>query len=389
MLDVWPALPIAVEFGRSGMSRLHVSSSNIITALNLRDRIRKIDLSPIPNWLLRKITEIKEPLPMLTDLKLASNYGTELFLPDLFLGGSAPRLRSLHLIGIPFPALPKLLLSTAELVTLYISILPHSSHPSPETMVTSLSILKKLQKLSLGFPSSQSPAKNAGRLLPPLTLTRTVLPALTSLHFLDYYEYMEDIVSQIDTPLLDNMTIGTLGSPVSDTDTQQIRYFIGHMDAFKPLHRADIDIADYSVSLIVSSRGATADHEFLKFTTPLLLSSFAQFCISALPPLSTLKRLDIRKSGRYWQEPISDTLWLNLLRLFTSVKDLVLSDTAAGDVAAALGGLAAENVTDILPALQNLFLKVSVQSGSTQEAIAQFIATRQLSGRPVTVLCED
>src|SRR5205807_326864 len=65
MLDVWPALPIAVEF-RSGMSRPLVAS-NVITALNQRGRIRKIDLCPVPMSLLRKIRAIKEPLPILTD----------------------------------------------------------------------------------------------------------------------------------------------------------------------------------------------------------------------------------------------------------------------------------------------------------------------------------
>jgi len=280
MLDVWPALPIAVEFRRT-VSRLRVSS-NLTTALNQRDRIRKIDLSHIPDWQLIQISEIKEPLPMLTDLKLASNYDTKLLLPDSFLGGSAPRLRSLYLIGTPFPALPKLLLSAAELVTLYISMIPHSSHTSPDTIVTSLSTLTRLQNLSLGFPYSRSPADNTGRLLPPLT--RVVLPALTSLHFLDYYEYMEDIVSRIDTPLLENMTIRAFTLQIFDTDTRHLRYFISHTEAFKPLQRADIDIADYSVSLTVFSRGAVADHEFLKFTSlPLVLSGFAQFCISALP----------------------------------------------------------------------------------------------------------
>jgi len=389
MLDIWPAWPIAVEF-RSGMSQPQVRS-NIITALNQRNRIRKIDLSSIPNSLLGKITEIKGPLPMLTDLKLASNHDTELLLPDSFLGGSAPCLRSLHLIGIPFPALPGLLLSTVKLVTLYISSIPHSSHTSPETIVYILSTLIKLRNLSLGFQSSQSPADNAGHLLPPLT--RVVLPALTSLHFLDYDEYLEDIVSRIDTPLLENMTIEPFKQRVFDT--RQLRDFISHTETFKPLHRADIDMVDSSVSLIVFSRGATADYELIKITTsrkPLdwpLLGSFARFCISALPPLSTLKRLDIRKSGRHWQDRISDPQWLDLLRPFTSVKDLVLSDTAAGHVAPALRGLTVENVTDILPALQNLFLKVSARSGLTQKAIAQFVATRGLSDHPVTVLYED
>jgi len=209
-------------------------------------------------------------------------------LPDSFLGGSAPRLRSLRLIGIPFPALPNLLLSTAELVTLYASSIPHSSHTSPETIVYILSTLIKLRNLSLGFQPSQSPADNAGRLLPPLT--RIVLPALTSLHFLDYDEYLEDIVSRIDTPHLDNLTIGTFKQRVFDT--RQLRCFISRTKKFKSPHRADIDItgSESSVSLIVFSRGAGSDHELLKFMTPRLRSSFSQFCISALPCLSTLKR---------------------------------------------------------------------------------------------------
>jgi len=391
MLDIWPALPITVEF-RSGMSQPQVAS-NIIVALNQRDRIRKIDLCPIPISLLRKIRAIKEPLPVLTDLKLASNYDTDVSLPDSFLGGSAPRLRSLHLIGIPFPALPTLLLSTTELVTLSISNILHSPNTLPETIVN-LSTLTKLQKLSIGFQSSHSPADDAGRVLPPLT-RRVELPALTSLELLTYDKCLEDIVSRLDAPLLNNMTVESFNRVF---DTPQLRYFISRTEAFKSLHRADIDMVNDIVSLTVFSQGATADHELLKLTTPrnrsnwVLLDEFAQFCISVLPPLPTLKRLDIRKSGRHWQDSgisHSSHQWTELLRPFTSVTDLALSDTAAGHVARALRWLPVENVTDILPALQNLCLKVSARSGPTQEAIAQFVAIRQLSDRPVTVLYED
>jgi len=68
------------------------------------------------------------------------------------------------------------------------------------------------------------------------------------------------------------------------------------------------------------------------------------------------------------------------------VTDLVVSGAgAAGHVATALRGITVEGATDTLPGLQNLFLDVSAQSGSTQEAIAQFVATRRLSGLPMTV----
>lgn len=388
MLDVWPALPIAIEF-RSGIILHPQVANNIIIALNQCDRIRKIDLCPpIPFSLLNKIRAIKEPLPVLTDLRLVSNFS----LPDSFLGGSAPHLRSLHLLCISFPALPKLLLSTTELVTLYISDIPHRPPPPPETIVTNLSTLTKLQKLSIGFHSSDSPADDAGRVLPPLT--RVVLPALTSLELLSYDECLENFVSRLDAPLLNNMTVERFKRAF---DTRQLRYFISHTEAFKPLHlhRAEIDIAYDFVSLIVFSQGAMADHELLKFTTPrkrsdwVLFDIFAQFCISALPPLPTLKRLDVRKSGRHWQYVISNLPWLEFFRPLTSVTDLALSDTAAVHVASALRRLPVEDVTNILPALQNIFLKVSAQSGSTQEAIEKFVATRQLSDRPVTVVYED
>lgn len=39
-------------------------------------------------------------------------------IPDSSLSGSAPRLRSLYFEGIPFPGLPKLLLSSVDLVEL-------------------------------------------------------------------------------------------------------------------------------------------------------------------------------------------------------------------------------------------------------------------------------
>jgi len=79
---------------------------------------------------------------------------------------------------------------------------------------------------------------------------------------------------------------------------------------------------------------------------------------------------------------------VDLLRLFTSVTDLVVSG-ATGHVATALQGITVEGVTDVLPALQNLFLEVSARSGPNREAMAQFVATRRLSDRPVTVLYED
>ena len=121
-------------------------------------------------------------------------------LPDGFLGGSTPRLRSLRLHSISFPALPKLLLSATHLVRLSLRNIPHSGYISPEIIITGLAVLANLNSLTIGFESPLSrPVRQNGRPPPP---TRTVLPALTRLEFKGVSEWLEAVVARIDAPLL-------------------------------------------------------------------------------------------------------------------------------------------------------------------------------------------
>src|SRR6266852_2574427 len=76
---------------------------------------------------------------------------SEPILPDSFLGGTAPRLRSLTLIGVSFPALPKLLLSATHLVYLHLFYIPQSGYIPPNAMAISLSALTSLESLCLMF----------------------------------------------------------------------------------------------------------------------------------------------------------------------------------------------------------------------------------------------
>ena len=54
-------------------------------------------------------------------------------------------------------------------------------------------------------------------------------------------------------------------------------------------------------------------------------------------------------------------------------------------VAPVLQELVEERVTDVLPALENLFLEELNPSGPVQEAVGQFVAARQLLDHPVVV----
>jgi hypothetical protein len=91
--------------------------------------------------------------------------------------------------------------------------------------------------------------------------------------------------------------------------------------------------------------------------------------------------------------------WLKLFQPFTAVKDLYLEDELAIPVALMLQQFTGNRATEVLPALQNIFLKrISIFFGDTEnfspgnlplevvlQDIEPFLAARQLSGCPVVV----
>jgi hypothetical protein len=95
--------------------------------------------------------------------------------------------------------------------------------------------------------------------------------------------------------------------------------------------------------------------------------------------------------GYLWKgrEHIVYPRWLELLYSFASVQDLVISKDLVQFVIPALKRLTQESVTRLLPVLQNIFLDDPQPPRSVQKAVRQFIAARQLCGRPVNIHCRD
>ena len=225
----WPALPIIVVDHSNDIQDNEKWAENIVAVFEHSDRICLLDLNMIRSWQLEKVlAAMQKPFPALTRLSLRSKDGeTQPVIPESFLGGSAPQLQSLVLNSIPFPGLPKLLLSTTRLVHLYL-LIPHSGYISPETMVTCLSVLISLDQLTIEFKSPQSrPNRNSRRPYPP---TRT-LPVLTRLSFKGAGEYLEDLVARIDAPLLHQLWITFFHQLI--LDTPQLTQFISRTPNFK------------------------------------------------------------------------------------------------------------------------------------------------------------
>ena len=135
------------------------------------------------------------------------------------------------------------------------------------------------------------------------------------------------------------------------------------------------------------------DREALRLEIPCKpldwqLSAIAQVWHSFLSSFPTLESLDITVSHKDWQDEIEVTQWQEFLLPFTFVRDMSLGlEDSVRLVAPALQELAREKETEVLPALQNLSIRVGrwQPSGPLKEAIEQFIAARQFYGHPVTV----
>jgi len=124
-----------------------------------------------------------------------------------------------------------------------------------------------------------------------------------------------------------------------------------------------------------------------------LLLPLVRLCTSSFPQslILTVEGLKIDGFNSIWlgrQDNVEFTsLWQDLLRPFTAVKDLYLGSEIAPHVALALQGLIGESVTELFPALQNIFLKEPYPSGRVPEGIEQFVAARQLTSHPISVSC--
>ena len=385
MLDVWPAFPLIVSYLDYDIG----SVDNLIAAIECSDRVYRISLS----WRLELdiiLAAMQQPFPELTDLHLASydEFNKPVtVVPDSFLGGSAPCLESLWLGGFPFPGLPKLLLSTTHLVRLFLYDIPHSGYFSPDTMVAVLSTLTSLERLSLLFESPRSCPDQASRRTPPKT--RSVLPRLTYFYFKGVSEYLDDLVACIDAPQLDYLNI-TIFNDIA-FDTPQLVLFISHTPKWKALESVDITLWNGGASIDFSSqtsRRRLFEVRILCEGLDWQVAAVEQVCTSCLPPLYILEDLYFHEdsdSPPDLKDSVENREWLELFRPFMAVKNLYLSENLGSLIAPALQELVEGRTTDVLPALQNIFLKGLESSGSVQESIRKLIAARQAANHPIVI----
>jgi hypothetical protein len=382
-LDNWPPLPIVIR--NDGETDAIWDMDNLIAALEHNDRVQQLCFVGFPS---RFLKTLQRPFPALTHLEL--QYGDESMLvdPDSFLGGSAPSLRTLLLDSIPFPGLPKLLQSTTHLTHLSLWAISSSGYISPDVMLTALSTLTSLERLWLEFELPIYPDLKSRR--PPLP-TRIILPFLTELLFSGACEYLECLVAWLDAPLLDKLDVTFFHQLIFDT--LQLTQFISRTPKLKAYDESRIHFSDWNVSVTLTQTSDGSDRrlhvQILRERSPEdQLSPLVQVCSSSFPHLISgvnhLHIIEAKSWGGGWQGDFESSPWLEFLHPFTSVKGLHISQEFAPRIAFSLQDLVGERVTEVLPALETLFLETP-PLGLVQEAIGKFATARQLSNHPIVI----
>ncbi|KAH9171714.1 hypothetical protein EDB89DRAFT_1969713, partial [Lactarius sanguifluus] len=302
------------------------------------------------------------------------------------LGGSAPCLQRITLCGILYPALPGLLLSTSDLVSLQLYRTPLTGYNLLGAMVACLAALPMLADLVIEFESQSATARNDRIRLPPVT--RIVLPALTSFRFHGASEYLEDFISQIDAPQLQSISVDIIPQVVDYRATQLSKFIDRSVGPKLTLaRRADFDFFSRSITVYPHVKHPPSDWRHagalvsLKWVDwPVL--DIAQLLSHFPTTLSNVIHLNlVAYEADHCLEDIGDVGWPLLLRQFSAVQTLRLSPALAWNVALALEDITGKLVDEVLPSLDLVWI-VSQRA----PFIEKFFATRMLCGLPVTVV---
>ena len=378
-----PPLPLIIEYSERTRTVARNIEDNIHIGLQQYGRVCKVFLwAPSPSlrmWL----KPMNRLFPKLRDLSLSSTTTeeTSLVLPETL---QVPYLRRLSLHGVGLPKKLSLLSSMIALSTLSLTHIPGSCYFSPGHLVTQLQDLPYLEELSIGF-SIPIPLPSSERELLPSPIPPVTLATLRRLTFRGVDIYLDNLVAQINTPLLERLSL-TLFFDLAFTFVN-LTEFIHRTEGFGcPVAR-----------IIFNKDGATIDagpHKqrgIWKLNLhvncePLdwQIDSATQVCI-ALKVLAAVVELtidlDVDGMPSDWENTLDSMLWRELLLPFVAVKKLCIGFSLTLELSRALESIPGGLVLELLPELQGLEAWPEVDGA--KRAFSAFVETRESLGLPV------
>lgn len=377
-LCIWPPFPISIRHDTWDPDR---NNENTIAALKHRDRVSEISINCLRKSVLETLAaEMLEPFPALSSLYLGYSGNAAPVLPETVFGGFAGTLQSIVLAGVAFPALPILLSSAIQLTSLQLWKTPTTGYISPKAMATCLAALPNLEDLRIEFRSCYDHMSSPSP-------TRSILPSLTCFHFKGISEYSENLVAQIDAPILQTLSISFCDVAPG---VPQLYQFLGSTEKPGPPNRVVMEFDFWRVDL----KFMPSNNFELAMRCENLagqVGSMAAVCRDLSPILSRVECLDLNgKRLPSYPTRRDDTIptslqWQMLLYPFINVRSLNISKKLEPLVMPALEELARGRVAAVFPKLSTLFLEEVQPPGSARDAIEAFVSAREFSKNPVAI----
>jgi hypothetical protein len=387
-LNHLPPLPLVIQYSDRARTIARNDDDNIHLGLQQHGRLRGVILQAPSSRLRMWLEPMNKLFPRLGDLSLLSTTTeeTSLVLPESLQAPDLYRL-SLHGIGLP-KGLP-LLSSTTALSILSLTHIRESFYFPPGHLVTQLQGLHHLEELSIGFAIPIPLPSDEGNLL-PAPIPPVTLPTLRRFTFRGMSVYLDNLVAQLNTPLLERLDLTLLFELVFTL--VNLTEFISRTEGFGCLvagvcfnkDGASMGAGNYQGNYeqrVIEKLRLYVNCEPLDWQ----IDSATQVCSALGEVLSAVEELtlDLKVDGMPsdWEKLLDSSLWHELLLPCIGVKKLYIGSSLTLELSQSLDSVPGGLVLQLLPELQEL--NVQLEMGHSKNVFSLFVETRESVARPV------
>jgi hypothetical protein len=389
MLEHSPPLPLVIDYFDEYRGLSEEDKKGMMLAFQHRDRVRRIRLLLRHRDSQKFVLAMGAKFPMLEFLYLepCDNADIGFTLPETF---RAPHLRHLALINFAFPMVFTSLAPAKGLITLSLDQIPASAYLSPNILLQWVSLMPQLQTLEISFQSLPNPDVDRQD-LDMLVMTHVTLPNLRWFTFSGAGAYLEALLPQVTTPLLEKLDVYFFHQLT--ISLANLKQFISSASNFRFtsanlwFHEDAVELDVYPhEGTIMSALYVSVDCQEYDHGRQVYLA--AQMCGVLGPVSSTVVELDL-ESELYIPIPALNQAtriqWREVLKSFNSVKTLRLPKAFFRDLSHSLQVYDGESPMEVLPELKKL--RCHASEDDVPDTFDAFLEARENAGFPVMLFC--
>jgi hypothetical protein len=381
MLAHSPPLPLTIHYHSTDLRRAitEEDESGILLVLSHRDRVRRIDLWNFPNAG-KFLTVMDDQFPALEHMYIHS--WTEVDLPVTF---QAPNLRHLVLSMAFLPIGSPLLTTAVGLVTLELLGIPASAYFPPSYILTQLSLMAQLERLSIGF-RFPPPHRDVERQLHQ-TPDMIVLPNLRFFLFKGTATYLEGLVARVSAPFLNQLQVHLNHQP--RFTFPRLLQFIQTSENLG-FTAVQVTFGAFALTLHAVPPSRKVLLQIWCGNLDWQVTTAAQLFGTLSPVLSVVEKVTLsyheHNQSSESHNNVDRSWWRELLRPFTNAKTIHVQDDLVSKILWSLPSEDGEPPLGFLPNLE----EVGYNGGSdARDALITFLNGRQVAGHPVTLRIVD